>query len=176
MDRRHGFPDGPVCPRGAAEAAGPGCPGLYVHAGSFRGGGRRLGAAGPWAPGVITSINQAYLTFTEPGDKIIIQPPVYDHFRLYIERLGRVAVEGLEKLFDAKTKALVLCNPHNPIGLLWDRETLVKLAEICERHGVIVISDEIHGESASGTASSSSPTRSTATWPSTAALIRPSAA
>ena len=114
-----------------------------------------------YAPGVITSINQAYLTFTEPGDKIIIQPPVYDHFRLYIERLGRVAVdnpllfengryrmdfEGLEKLFDAKTKALVLCNPHNPIGLLWDRETLVKLAEICERHGVIVISDEIHGD------------------------------
>ena len=111
--------------------------------------------------GVITSINQAYLTFTEPSDKIIIQPPVYDHFRLYIERLGRVAVdnplifengryrmdfEGLEKLFDAKTKALVLCNPHNPIGLLWDRETLVKLAEICERHGVIVISDEIHGD------------------------------
>ena len=80
-----------------------------------------------YAPGVITSINQAYLTFTEPGDKIIIQPPVYDHFRLYIERLGRVAVdnplvfenghyrmdfEGLEKLFDAKTKALVLCNPQ----------------------------------------------------------------
>ena len=100
-----------------------------------------------YAPGVITSINQAYPTFTDPGDKIIIQPPVYDHFRLYIERLGRVAVdnpllfedgryrmdfEGLEKLFDTKTKALVLCNPHNPIGLLWDR--------------VIVLSDEIHGD------------------------------
>ena len=114
-----------------------------------------------YAPGVITSINQAYLTFTEPGDKIIVQPPVYDHFRLYIERLGRVAVdnpmifedghyrmdlEGLENLIDEKTKALVLCNPHNPCGILWDRETLAKLAEICERHGVIVISDEIHGD------------------------------
>ena len=71
------------------------------------------------APGVITSLNQAYLAFTEPGDRIIVQSPVYDHFRLYIERLGRVAVEnplifengryrmdleGLERLFDARTK------------------------------------------------------------------------
>jgi cystathionine beta-lyase len=114
-----------------------------------------------YAPGVITSINQAYLTFTEPGDKIIVQPPVYDHFRLYIERLGRVAVdnplivengryrmdlEGLERLVDDRTKALVLCNPHNPIGLLWDRETLARLADVCERHNLIVISDEIHGD------------------------------
>ena len=114
-----------------------------------------------YAPGVITAINQAYLTFTEPGDKIIVQPPVYDHFRLYIERLGRVAVdnplifedgryrmdlEGLERIIDDKTKALVLCNPHNPCGILWDRETLEALATICERHGIIVISDEIHGD------------------------------
>ena len=96
-----------------------------------------------------------------PGDKVIIQPPVYDHFRLYIERMGRVAVdnpmieedgkyrmdfEGLEKLFDERTKVLLLCNPHNPCGILWDKDTLVKLAEICRRHGVIVISDEIHGD------------------------------
>ena len=114
-----------------------------------------------YAPGVITGINQAYLCFTQPGDKIIIQPPVYDHFRLYIERLGRVAVdnpliledghyrmdlEGLERLIDERTKALVLCNPHNPVGICWDRETLAALAEICERRGVIVISDEIHGD------------------------------
>jgi cystathionine beta-lyase len=114
-----------------------------------------------YAPGVITSLNQAYLAFTEPGDKIIVQSPVYDHFRLYIERLGRVAVEnplifedgryrmdleGLERLFDARTKALVLCNPHNPCGILWDRESLAALAEVCERHGVLVFSDEIHGD------------------------------
>jgi cystathionine beta-lyase len=54
--------------------------------------------------------------------------------------------EGLERLIDDRTKALVLCNPHNPIGLLWDRETLARLAEICDRHGIIVISDEIHGD------------------------------
>ena len=114
-----------------------------------------------FCPGVITSMNQAYLTFTEPGDKIIVQPPVYDHFRLYIERLGRVAVdnplifrngqysmdfEGLEGLMDEKTKMLVLCNPQNPCGTLWDKESMVRLAEVCERHGVIVISDEIHGD------------------------------
>ena len=114
-----------------------------------------------YAPGVITAINQAYLAFTEPGDKIIVQPPVYDHFKLYIERLGRVAVDnplifedgrysidldGLEKIIDDKTKALVLCNPHNPCGILWDRETLEALASLCERHGLIVISDEIHGD------------------------------
>ena len=114
-----------------------------------------------FCPGVITSMNQAYLTFTEPGDKIIVQPPVYDHFRLYIERLGRVAVdnplifrngrysmdfEGLEGLMDERTKMLVLCNPQNPCGTLWDKESMVQLAEVCERHGVIVISDEIHGD------------------------------
>ena len=114
-----------------------------------------------YAPGVITSINQAYLVFSSPGDKIIVQPPVYDHFRMYAERLGRVVVdnpmifengrylmdfEGLERLIDSRTKALVLCNPHNPCGILWDRETLAKLAEICDRHGIPVFSDEIHAD------------------------------
>ena len=114
-----------------------------------------------YAPGVITAINQAYITFSQPGDKIIVQPPVYDHFRLYAERLGREVVdnpmvfqdgrykmdfEGLERLMDEKVKVLVLCNPHNPCGILWDRDTLARLAEICYRHGVTVISDEIHAD------------------------------
>lgn len=115
-----------------------------------------------YAPGVITALNQAYLAFTQPGDKIVVQSPVYDHFRLYIERLGRVAVEnpllfeagryrmdleGLERILaGGGVKALVLCNPHNPIGVLWPREELVALASLCERYGVQVFSDEIHGD------------------------------
>ena len=114
-----------------------------------------------YAPGVISAINQAYLTFTQSGDKIVVQPPVYDHFRMYAERLGREVVdnpmilengryrmdfEGLEKLLDERTKMLVLCNPHNPCGILWDRDTLARLAEVCEKHGVIVVSDEIHAD------------------------------
>ncbi|MBO4537221.1 MAG: pyridoxal phosphate-dependent aminotransferase [Bacteroidales bacterium] len=114
-----------------------------------------------YCPGVITSINQAYLTFSNPGDKIIVQTPVYDPFFNFARRLGRIPVEnpliyedgryrmdfeGLERLIDARTKILVLCNPHNPVGILWDRETLVRLAEICDRRGVIVISDEIHSD------------------------------
>ena len=114
-----------------------------------------------YAPGVITGINQAYLAFTDPGDRIVVQPPVYDHFRMYAERLGRVVVdnpllfdgsrysidfEGLERLLDGRTRILVLCNPHNPCGILWDRETLARLADICDRHGVIVVSDEIHAD------------------------------
>ena len=112
-------------------------------------------------PGVITSINEAYLTFTEPGDKIIVQMPVYDPFWRFAQKLGRQVAEnplvwtgeryemdfeGLERLFDARTKVLVLCNPHNPIGIVWDRGTLARLAEVCERHGVVVLSDEIHAD------------------------------
>lgn len=114
-----------------------------------------------YAPGVITAINQAYLAFSNPRDKVIVQPPVYDHFRLYAERLGREVVdnpmileggryrmdfEGLERLMDERTKILVLCNPHNPCGILWDRETLARLADICNKHGVVVLSDEIHAD------------------------------
>jgi cystathionine beta-lyase len=114
-----------------------------------------------YAPGVITSLCQAYLTFTEPGDKIVVQPPVYDPFKSYAQRLGRQVVdnpllfkdgryemdfEGLDRLYDKKVKALVLCNPHNPVGIIWSRETLSRLADWCAAHDVIVFSDEIHAD------------------------------
>ena len=114
-----------------------------------------------YAPGVITAINQAYLVFSEPGDKVVVQSPVYDHFRLYAERLGRTVVEnpliyedgryrmdleGLEALIDERTKILVLCNPHNPGGICWDADSLRALASICARRGVLVFSDEIHSD------------------------------
>ncbi len=114
-----------------------------------------------YAPGVIASLCQVYLAFTEPGDKIIVQTPVYDPFFRYAERLGRTPVEnplvwkdghyamdfeGLDRLYDKRVKALVLCNPHNPVGIIWPKETLSKLARWCADHEVLVISDEIHAD------------------------------
>ena len=114
-----------------------------------------------FCPGVISSLCQVYLTFTQPGDKIVVQTPVYDPFFHYARRLGRTVVEnplierdghyemdidGLDRLYDKRVKLLVLCNPHNPIGIIWPKETLEKLAAWCERHDVLVVSDEIHAD------------------------------
>lgn len=115
-----------------------------------------------YCPGVITSINQAYLTFTEPGDSIVVMPPVYNLFRMYAERLGRKVIDnplrfdgeryrmdfdGLENLLSTvHPKILVLCNPHNPAGIVWSHEDLGRIASICRRNEVLVISDEIHAD------------------------------
>ena len=115
-----------------------------------------------YCPGVITSINQAYLTFTNPGDSIIVMPPVYNLFRMYAERLGRKVIDnpllfdgeryridfdGLERLLsNTDAKILVLCNPHNPAGIVWDHDALRRVASLCRQKGVIVISDEIHAD------------------------------
>lgn len=113
-----------------------------------------------YCPGVITSINQAYLTFTKPGDGIIVMPPVYNLFRMYAERLGRRVIDnpllfdgehyrmdfdGLENILShTDAKVLVLCNPHNPVGIVWDPDALRRIASLCRQKGIIVISDEIH--------------------------------
>jgi cystathionine beta-lyase len=114
-------------------------------------------------PGIVKGIGFVILCFTEPGDKVIIQPPVYHPFRLAPQGLGRQVVfnplkrdgegryemdfENLEKLLSAGgCKVLILSSPHNPGGVVWERETLGRLAECCASHGVLVISDEIHGE------------------------------
>ena len=115
-----------------------------------------------YCPGVITSINQAYLTFTDPGDSIVVMPPVYNLFRMYAERLGRrvidnpllfdgeryrVDFDGLERILTTTdAKVLVLCNPHNPAGIVWDRDVLRRVASLCRQKGVKVISDEIHAD------------------------------
>ena len=111
-----------------------------------------------YCPGVITSINQAYLTFSEPGDSIIVMPPVYNLFRMYAERLGRKVIDnpllfdgeryridfdGLERMLN-EAKILVLCNPHNPVGIVWEPDALKRIAALCRSKGIIVISDEIH--------------------------------
>ena len=111
-----------------------------------------------FTPGVVCGFNMAVLAFTQPGDEIIIQPPVYPPFHHAVSGHGRKLVyntlanrgEGYEINFDqlsehAKTaKMLILCNPHNPVGRCWTRDELTRLGKICMENHVLVISDEIH--------------------------------
>ena len=114
-----------------------------------------------YIPGIVKGIGLAVQCFTQRGDKVIIQPPVYHPFRLVPTRMGREVVynplkledgvykmdfEQLESLIDKDCKMLILSNPHNPGGVVWEKEALVKLAQICSAHGILVISDEIHAE------------------------------
>ena len=111
-----------------------------------------------YTPGVVCGFTMAVMAFTQPGDEIIIQPPVYPPFHHAVSSHGRKLVyntlvdrgEGYEINFDqlaeqAKTaKMLILCNPHNPVGRCWTRNELLLLGEICLKNKVLVISDEIH--------------------------------
>ena len=116
-----------------------------------------------FVPGVVKGIAFVLDAFTQPGDKILIQPPVYHLFSLTIERTGRTVVDNplrmredgqYEMDFDQLAavaegcKALVLCNPHNPGGRCWDRATLTRLAEFCAERKILVVSDEIHADMA----------------------------
>lgn len=102
------------------------------------------------------------LAFTEKEDIVIIQEPVYHNMRIITENMKRTAVsndlinrngryeidwEDLEaKAKLSKAKVLLLCNPHNPVGRVWTREELERMCEICRRHHLLIISDEIHGD------------------------------
>lgn len=112
------------------------------------------------ASGVIESLRQAVDRLTEPGDGVVIQPPVYPPFRTTVEEAGRRVVENplrlrngryemdledLERKLDDAT-CLILCNPHNPVGRLWTPTELRSLIDVCRRHGTLVVSDEIHGD------------------------------
>jgi len=113
-------------------------------------------------PGIVRGIAYAVQCFTEKNDKIIIQPPVYHPFRLVPEGLGREVLfnplkmnkhglyemdfDNLEDVIDEHCKLLILSSPHNPAGIVWDKETLQRVAALCCKHNIIVISDEIHSE------------------------------
>lgn len=117
-----------------------------------------------FVPGIVRGIAYVVNFFTDKGDKVVIQPPVYHPFRLIPEGNGRIVVnnnllagddenyyrmdlEGLERIFATEhPKLMILCNPHNPAGVQWDVETLRKVASLARRYGVLVISDEIHGD------------------------------
>ena len=114
------------------------------------------------APNVLDSLAIAASLFSAPGDGIIVQPPVFFDFADIIAENGRALVEnplilkggryrmdfdGLEVLAaDPRNTMLFLCNPHNPVGRVWRRDELARLADICQRNGVLVVSDEIHGD------------------------------
>lgn len=108
---------------------------------------------------VVTAIGLTIQCFSEPGDAVLIQPPVYGPFRNSAFANGRQVVEAplLEKegvySFDAEafeaaitknTKIFILCNPHNPVGKIWTREELKAMGEICLKHNILVLADEIH--------------------------------
>lgn len=113
------------------------------------------------APGVVPSISFAIQALTVPGDEIIIQTPVYPPFFSAISLNHRRIVENplryvngryemdfadLEKKITANTKLFLLCSPHNPVGRVWTKEELQVLGELCLRHNITILADEIHSD------------------------------
>ncbi len=114
------------------------------------------------APNILNILAMALSTFTKSGDGVIVQPPVFFDFYDIIEEGHRQLVrnplrfengryemdfDGFEMLArKPENTMLFLCNPHNPVGRVWTREELQKLGDICLRHNVLVVSDEIHGD------------------------------
>jgi cysteine-S-conjugate beta-lyase len=113
-----------------------------------------------FSPGVVPALNMLVLAFTKPGDKIILQPPVYFPFFMAIENNGRVKVENPLKLIngrlcldfdDLREKAkgasmILISHPQNPGGSVWTEDELRQLAEICLENDVLIVSDEIHSD------------------------------
>ncbi len=112
-------------------------------------------------PGVVSALAVAVLAFTRPGDRVVVQPPVYFPFFEVVKGNGRRVAENplrlengrygfdldhLEQLIDKRTRMLLLCSPHNPGGMVWKEEELTALLEICSRHNLLVVSDEIHAD------------------------------
>lgn len=112
-------------------------------------------------PGVVTALAMAVKAYTEPGDAVLIQLPVYYPFSEVIEDNGRRVVSNTlyrgednryhidfedfeKKVVENQIRLFFLCNPHNPVGRVWTEEELIRLGDICVAHGVIVVSDEIH--------------------------------
>lgn len=110
--------------------------------------------------GVVPALSAVIKALTEPGDKVLVQTPVYNCFfssirndecekaeneLLYKDGTYSIDFDDLEKkAADPKVKVMLLCNPHNPVGRVWTRQELTRIGEICLRYDVIVVSDEIH--------------------------------
>lgn len=113
-------------------------------------------------PCVVTGLRAAVRTQTQPGDGVLIQPPVYGPFFSVVRDNGRVLVEnplvpdeqgyyrmdfeGMETAFQGGVKLALLCSPHNPVGRVWTREELDRVYDLCKRYGVTLVVDEIHAD------------------------------
>lgn len=114
-----------------------------------------------FSPGVVPALNIAVLAYTQPGDAIIVQPPVYFPFFSAVEKHGRKLVYNPLKLENGRlgidfddlaekakqgAKMLFLCNPHNPGGSVWSKDELTTLFHICKEYNILIFSDEIHSD------------------------------
>ena len=113
-----------------------------------------------FSPGVVFALSIAIRALTEPGDAVLVTPPVYYPFYMTVQNNNRTLVESRllyenghycvdfadfeEKIIQNNVKVFILCSPHNPVCRVWTKEELARVGEICLRHGVKVISDEIH--------------------------------
>jgi len=113
-----------------------------------------------FCPGVVPALSYIIRSFTRPGDKVLLQSPVYYPFYRVITNNGCEVVDNPLKLVnekyeidfkdleikasDPKVKLMLLCSPHNPVGRVWTKEELVKIGNICEKYKVLVVADEIH--------------------------------
>lgn len=114
-----------------------------------------------FSPGIVPAINLLIMAFTKPGDRIVIQPPVYFPFFSAIKNHNRKLIENplkeengtytmdfddLERKTEASTRMLILSNPHNPVGNAWSPEILRNVADLCLRKNILLVSDEIHSD------------------------------
>lgn len=114
-------------------------------------------------PGVVFALAMAVKAFTNEGDSVLIQQPVYYPFGNVVNNNGRKVVSNTliqdgngkyiidyedfeRKIISENIKLFILCNPHNPVGRVWSEEELIRLGDICYKHKVIVVSDEIHAD------------------------------
>jgi len=112
-----------------------------------------------WLPGLVCGLNITAQAFANPGDEVITLSPIYPPFLSAPKNSARVSVavplllnlqrweidwDALEQAITPRTKLFLLCNPHNPVARVWRREELVRIGEFCERHDLVLCSDEIH--------------------------------
>jgi cysteine-S-conjugate beta-lyase len=114
-----------------------------------------------FCPGIVPALALSLMAYTEPGDRVLLQSPVYPPFFSVIKDYGRLLVnnqlnelngrytidfDDLEKKLSDRVKMMFFCNPHNPAGRVWTREEVNMVAGMCRKYNVVLVSDEIHSD------------------------------